>query len=146
MTPEDLLGRLDAQLSFRRRIAYAAVAFAGLAGSALIGVLWATEPHLPARTQVSFGVLVVIGAAWAIFGGWAVTRRTPLFARDRVVASWLGLAAWMVFAVGALLLAPSVPGWLIVVGCAMGVTAAANLAVALRARAALLRRRAELAE
>ncbi|MCM4079940.1 hypothetical protein [Paractinoplanes hotanensis] len=146
MTPEDLLGRLDARLSFRRRIAYAAVAFAGLAGSALIGVLWATEPHLPPRTQVAFGVLVVIGAAWAVFGGWAVTRRMPLFARDRVVAGWLGLAAWTVFAVGAAVVAPTVPSWLIVIVCTLGVTAAANLALALRARATLLRRRAELTE
>jgi len=146
MTPEDLLGRLDARLSFRRRIAYAAIAFAGLTGSALIGVLWATEPHLPARTQVAFGVLVTIGAAWALFGAWAITRRTPLFARDRVVAGWLGLAAWTVFAVGAVVVAPAVPGWLIVIVCALGATAATNLALALRARAALLRRRAELAE
>ncbi|WP_250028464.1 hypothetical protein [Paractinoplanes maris] len=144
MTPEDVLGRLGAPLSLRRRIAYVGVAFLGLVGAALIGVLWATEPGLPARTQVSFAVLVAIGAGWAAFGGWAITRRTPLFARDRVVAGWLGLVAWTVFTVGSMVVAPAVPAWLIVLVALLGATAAANLTHAIRTRAALLRRKSEL--
>ena len=71
MTPEEVLARLDAPLSLRRRVGYLAVAFAGLTGSALIGLLWATEPGLPTRTSVAFAVLVAIGLGWAAFGGWA---------------------------------------------------------------------------
>lgn len=61
MTPEDLLKRLGGPLSLGKRIRYVALALAGLAGSGLTGLLWATEPELPARTRVAFAVLVVIG-------------------------------------------------------------------------------------
>jgi hypothetical protein len=147
MTPEDVLARLATPLSLRKRVGYVAVALAGLTGSALIGVLWATETGLPPRTKVAFAVLMAIGAAWAAFGGWAVTRRAPLFARDRVVAGWLGLGAWLVFTVGALVittlrhkLEPS----LLAVVVVLGVLAAAHLRAARRTRAALLRRKNEL--
>jgi hypothetical protein len=148
MTPEEVLARLDAPLSLRRRVGYLAVALAGLIGSALIGLLWATEPGLPPRTAAAFAVLVVIGLCWAVFGGWAVTRRTSLFARDRVVAGWLGLGAWLVFTAGAAVitvprhtLEPS----LLAVVLTLGVVAVVNLWAARRARAALLRRRDALA-
>ncbi|MEU8157541.1 hypothetical protein AB0B94_28125 [Micromonospora sp. NPDC048986] len=148
MTPEEVLARLDAPLSLRKRVGYLAVAFAGLTGSALIGLLWVTEPGLPTRTNVAFAVLVAIGLCWAAFGGWAVTRRTPLFARDRVVAGWLGVGAWLVFSVGALIISlvrqefePLLLGVVLV----LGVVAAVHLRAARQARAALLRRRNVLA-
>ncbi|MEU8115197.1 hypothetical protein [Micromonospora sp. NPDC048947] len=148
MTPEEVLARLDAPLSLRKRVGYLAVAFAGLTGSALIGLLWATEPGLPTRTNVAFAVLVAIGLCWAAFGGWAVTRRTPLFARERVVAGWLGVGAWLVFSVGALIISlvrqefePLLLGVVLV----LGVVAAVHLRAARQARAALLRRRNALA-
>jgi hypothetical protein len=148
MTPDELLARLDAPLSLRKRVGYLAVGLAGLTGSALISLLWATEPGLPPRTKVAFAVLIAIGACWAAFGAWAVTRHTPLFARDRVVASWLGVGAWLVFTVGALIitiprhtLGPSLVG----VVLALGVLATVNLRTARRARTALMRRRIELA-
>ena len=97
MTPEEVLARLDGPLSLRRRVGYLAVALPVSPASALIGLLWATEPGLPPRTNVAFAVLVAIGLCWAVFGGWAVTRRTPLFARDRVIAGWLGAGAWLAF-------------------------------------------------
>ncbi|MGW5556775.1 hypothetical protein ACWER9_06080 [Micromonospora sp. NPDC003944] len=147
MTPDEVLARLGAPLSLRRRVFYLAVAFAGLTASALIGLLWATEPQLPMRTHVAFAVLVAIGLCWAAFGGWAVIRRTPLFARDRVVAGWLGVGAWLAFSVGALAISglrrefePALLGVVLV----LGAVAAAHLRVARRARAALLRRRAAL--
>ncbi|MGW3787504.1 hypothetical protein ACWD5Z_23160 [Micromonospora chokoriensis] len=148
MTPEEVLARLDAPLSLRRRVGYLAVALAGLTGSALISLLWATEPGLPPRTAAAFAVLVVIGLCWAVFGGWAVTRRTSLFARDRVVAGWLGLGAWLVFTVGASVITlprHTLEPALLAVVLTLGVVAVVNLWAARRARAALLRRRDTLA-
>ncbi|WP_222870855.1 hypothetical protein, partial [Micromonospora sp. MP36] len=108
-----------------------------------------TEPGLPPRAKVALAVLMAIGLCWAAFGGWAVTRRTPMFAQDRVVAGWLGLGAWLLFTVGALVittlrhkLEPS----LIVVVLALGVLAIANLRTARRTRAALLRRKEHLSQ
>ena len=143
MTPEDVLATLDAPLSMRRRVGYLAVGLGGLTGSGLIGLLWATEPDLPVRTAASFATLIVIGLGWTAFGGWAVTRRAPLFARDRVVAGWLGAVAWLIFGVGALVIAVTPP----VLACVvtLGVLAAVNLTAARRARTALIRRRDELA-
>ncbi|GAA0504196.1 hypothetical protein Ade02nite_28180 [Paractinoplanes deccanensis] len=143
MTPDDVLTGLEAPLSLRRRVSSVAAGLAGLTGSSLIALLWATEPVLPARTHVAFGVLVAIGLAWAGFAGWAVTRRTPLFARDRVVAAWLGVAAWLLFTAGGLAIALGrhrLSPWLIVVIAVLGVAAAGNLHAARRARARLLRR------
>ena len=147
MTPEEVLARLGAPLSLRRRVLYVLVGLAGLAGSGLIGLLWATEPGLPARTGVAFAALMAIGLGWAAFGGWAVTRRAPLFARDRVVAGWLGAGAWLVFAVGAVAITalrhtahPALLGTVL----GLGALAALNLWAAHRARAALLRRKREL--
>ncbi|MFD2768092.1 hypothetical protein [Micromonospora eburnea] len=149
MTPEDLLKRLDAPLSLRKRVGYVTLALTGLAGSGLIGLLWATEPGLPPRTTVALAVLAAIGLCWAALGGWAVTRRTPMFAQDRVVAGWLGLGAWLLFTVGALVittlrhkLEPS----LLVVVLALGVLAIANLRTARRTRADLLHRKEQLSQ
>ncbi|MGI5522452.1 hypothetical protein ACQEUX_16055 [Micromonospora sp. CA-259024] len=147
MTPEEVMARLDAPLSLRKRVGYLTLALTGLTGSALIGLLWATEPGLPLRTNVAFAVLVAIGLCWAAFGGWAVTRRTPLFARDRVIAGWLGVGAWLAFTVGALiitLLRHRLEPTLLGIVLTLGVVAALNLRAARRARAALVRRRTAL--
>jgi hypothetical protein len=147
MTPEEVLARLDAPLSLRKRVGYLTIGLAGLTGSALISLLLVTEPGLPPQTKVAFAALVAIGLCWAAFGGWAVTRRTPLFARDRVIAGWLGVGAWLVFTVGALIITlghkpePSLLGIVLT----LGAFAAVNLRAARRARAALVRRRTDLA-
>ncbi|MFC4534335.1 hypothetical protein [Sphaerisporangium dianthi] len=147
MTPEDVLKRLDAPLSLRRRVGYVTLACAGLAGSVLVGSLWATEPGLPPRTKVAFAVLMAIGLCWAAFGAWAVTRRLPLFARDRVVAGWIGLGAWVTMTVGALVITTlrhrAEPSMFVAV-LALGALAAVNLRAARRARSALMRRKEEL--
>lgn len=147
MTPEEVIRRLEQPLSLRRRIGYVAVALAGLVGSGLVGLLWATEPGLPARTEVAFGVLVAIGLAWTAFGTWAVTRRAPLFARDRVVAGWLGVVAWLVFTVGALVVAAwrdRVDLGLVAVVVVLGGVTVWRLWAAVRARAELMRHREQL--
>lgn len=147
MTPEDVIKRLDAPLSLRRRVGYVTLALAGLLGSGIIGLLWVTEPGLPPRTKVAFAVLIAIGLGWTAFGTWAVTRRTPLFARDRVVAGWLGLAAWLLFTVGALvitILRHRIEPELLVVVLALGGVAVLRLRAVRRSRAALLRRKEQL--
>jgi hypothetical protein len=93
MKPEDMISRLSGPVSLRRRILSTIAMLGGLTGAAVIGLLWATEPGLPLRTQAAFGLLVVIGLCWAAYGSWVLTRKTPLFALDRVVAAWLALAA-----------------------------------------------------
>lgn len=147
MSPEEMIARLEAPLSRRRRIGYVVLALAGLTGAGLIGVLWATEPALPTRTAVAFGVLVSIGLGWAAYGGWALTRRTPLFALDRVVAAWLAAVATGLFTAGSLAIAMardrvSVP--LVGLTLVLWTVAVLNLARARSRRAELLRRRREL--
>ncbi|MGW5745529.1 hypothetical protein [Amycolatopsis sp. NPDC003861] len=147
MTPEEVIQRLERPLSLRRRVGYVSVALAGLLGSGVAGLLWATEPGLPPRTKVAFAVLVVIGVGWAAFGTWAVTRRAPLFARDRVVAGWLGVAAWLLFTAGVLVITTlrhrAEPELMLMV-LVLGGVAVVRLRGARRDRAALLLRREQL--
>ncbi|WP_086837784.1 hypothetical protein [Amycolatopsis kentuckyensis] len=147
MTPEEVVKQLEQPLSLRRRVGYVIVALAGLLGSGVVGLLWATEPGLPPRTKVAFAVLVAIGVGWATFGTWAVTRRAPLFARDRVVAAWLGIVAWLLFTVGVLVITTlrhRVEPELLLVVLVLGGVAVVGLRAARRNRAALLRRREQL--
>ncbi|MCK2240843.1 MULTISPECIES: hypothetical protein [unclassified Crossiella] len=83
---EDILATLAPS-----RLRHVLVGLAGLAGALLTGALWLTEPALPPATQVAFGLLTLVGATWAAFAVWALTRRGPLLARDSVVAGWLAL-------------------------------------------------------
>ncbi len=147
MTPEEVVKQLEQPLSLRRRVGYVIVALAGLLGSGVVGLLWATEPGLPPRTKVAFAVLVAIGVGWATFGTWAVTRRAPLFARDRVVAAWLGIVAWLLFTVGVLVITTlrhRVEPELLLMVLVLGGVAVVGLRAARRDRAALLRRREQL--
>lgn len=91
--PVELERALAAEVSLRSRMRHVAVGLAGGCGAALLTVLWVTEPHpLPARTQAAFAALIAVGLAWAAFAGWVLTRRRPLFARDRVLGARLALA------------------------------------------------------
>ncbi|MEU6863273.1 transmembrane transport protein [Streptomyces sp. NPDC046876] len=92
--PEELERALAAEVSLGARMRHTAVGLAGGCGAALVGLLWATEPGpLPVRTQAAFAGLIAIGLAWAVFAGWVLTRRRPLYARDRVLGARLALAA-----------------------------------------------------
>ena len=147
MTPEEVVKQLEQPLSLRRRVSYVIVALAGLLGSGVVGLLWATEPGLPPRTKIAFAVLVAIGVGWATFGTWAVTRRAPLFARDRVVAAWLGMVAWLLFTVGVLVITTlrhRVEPELLLMVLVLGGVAVVGLRAARRNRAALLLRREQL--
>ncbi|WP_240197647.1 hypothetical protein [Nonomuraea lactucae] len=94
MPAEEMIGRLTPVLSPRVRVRAVTALLSGLAGAAFVATLWASEPGpLPGRTRVAFGLFIVLGLAWACYGGWLITRRAPLFARDRVIAAWLAVAA-----------------------------------------------------
>jgi hypothetical protein len=91
--PEDLNRALAAEVSLRSRMRHVAAGLAGGCAAVLIAVLWVTEPNpLPARTRAAFAGLIAIGLAWAAFSGWVLSRRRPLFARDRVLGARLALA------------------------------------------------------
>ncbi|MGW4790975.1 transmembrane transport protein [Nonomuraea sp. NPDC004297] len=141
--PEQLERVLATEVSLRSRLGHVAVGLAGGCGAALITVLWVTEPNpLPTRTQAVFVGLIAIGLAWAVFAGWVLSRRRPLFARDRVLSARIALAATVVTAAGGVALAAARGGTADLVATAAGgvvFTAAAMLAL-VRAR----RRRREL--
>lgn len=147
MNDEELIDRLSGPLSLRRRIVTVVAALGGLVMAVLVGLLWATEPDLPPRTQVAFGAIVVVGLAWVAYGGWALTRRTPLFALDRVIAAWLALAACGLLAVPVAVVTTvrdRMEPVAVAVVAGLLVLAGANLGRARARRAALLRRKREL--
>jgi hypothetical protein len=134
-------GRLErvlaAEVSLRSRLAHVAVGLAGGCGAAVLAVLWATEPHaLPPRTRVAFAGLIAVGLAWAVFAGWVLSRRRPLFARDRVLSARIALAATSVTSLTGVALAAARGGTADLVATAAGgvvLTGAATLAL-VRAR------------
>lgn len=147
MNADELISRLSGPLSLRRRVLTVVALLGGLLGAALVGLLWLTEPALPVRTQLAFGALVLMGLGWGGYGVWVLTRRTPLFALDRVIAGWLGLAATVLLAALTGLVAVTRGG----VGAAayavvvvLVLVAVGNLVRARVLRAALLRRKRQL--
>ncbi|MDN3029583.1 transmembrane transport protein [Streptomyces sp. S.PB5] len=141
--PEQLERALAAEVSLRSRLRHVAVGLAGGCGAAVIAVLWATEPHaLPPRTQAVFAGLIAIGLAWAVFAGWVLSRRRPLFARDRVLSARIALAATVVSALAGVALAAVRGSTADLVATAVGgvVCTAAAMLTLVRAR----RRRREL--
>ncbi|WP_239513818.1 hypothetical protein [Streptosporangium sp. 'caverna'] len=148
MNPDDMIGRLSGPLSLRSRIGNVVALLGGLGGALFTGLLWATEPALPGRTHLAFGVLVALGLAWAGYGTWALTRRTPLFALDRVIAAWLAVTATGLLTAGTVAIAVARGTWVsaagILVAVTLGAVALVILVRARAARAALLRRKREL--
>ncbi|MBF8188337.1 hypothetical protein ITP53_21915 [Nonomuraea sp. K274] len=148
LSAQDMIERLGPVLSRRTRIRAVTALLAGVAGAVFVGTLWWSEPGpLPGRTHLAFALFTMFCLTWAGYGGWLVTRRVALFATDRVIAAWIGLAASLattaVIIVVAVQRGTSV-GLALVVG---GLFVAVALVLAVRAharRAALLRRMHEL--
>lgn len=134
--PAELERALAAEVSLRSRLRYVAVGLAGGCAALLVAVLWATEPQpLPARTQAAFAGLIAAGLGWAVFAGWVVSRRRPLYARDRVLGAGIALVASSVTgAVGTALAAAR--------GTAAAALATALAGIALTAAAGVLLARA----
>lgn len=147
MNHEEMINRLSGPLSLRRRIITVAAGLGGLAVAVVVGLLWVTEPGLPPQTRAASGAIVIAGLAWAVYGGWVVTRRTPLFALDRVIAGWLALAACALLAEPVAVVAilrDGVDPVAVAVVAALVVSAGVHLVRARSHRAALLRRKREL--
>ena len=81
-----------------------ALLLAALAMTGVVTALWATEPALPLRVQLAFGVMVAIGSSWVVFALRVLTTRHILLARHRIVAGRMAVTFTTVFVLGALVL------------------------------------------
>ncbi|HET9862902.1 MAG TPA: hypothetical protein VFP37_05630 [Steroidobacteraceae bacterium] len=140
--------RARANLSLAARLGYVGLLLASAALTTVVVTLWITEPSLPARTQIAFGAMSLIGVSWCALAAWVLRARRPLFARDRVIAGRMAVAFTSVFAAAALAWAVFVGGPAAYGAFASGmVMLAAAIAVSARARrrfALLAARRQEL--
>jgi hypothetical protein len=93
------------ELSLPARLAHVLLGLVASALTIVVVSLWLTEPSLPARTQIAFGLLTVIGAGWVAYSIWVLTARRVMLARHRVVAGRLAVAFNAVFTIGCVLLA-----------------------------------------
>ncbi len=91
----DLEARLRAltqrTLSSPARYFHVAVLVLALIMCSLLGALLVTETDLPGRTQLAFSGLLALGAGWAVYAGWALTRRDTLLVHQLVVAAWMAV-------------------------------------------------------
>jgi hypothetical protein len=148
-SPASVLAALDTELSRRDRLRYVLVLLASLTVSSLVGTLWATEPGLPLRTHLAFGGLVTLGVGWMAVTGYVLSRRRPLYAADRVLATGMAVVATVVVGTAsttvAVLRAGAITG--VTVGAVTATLAGAAIVLHRRARtwrSTLLDRRREL--
>jgi hypothetical protein len=141
---------LETELSSRARIGYTLLLLVDLAvGSAIVSLL-ATEPALPPRTQIAFGVMTMIAVAWAVFFIWTLTRRKLLLVSHQVVSARLAVAFAAVYTAGALVVGitqddvRSAGFFAAAIGVAMLLAALALLVRATNRVAALLARKQKL--
>ncbi|GAA4046680.1 hypothetical protein [Nonomuraea soli] len=94
MNEEEIIELVRGEVTPWRRFRGVVALVGGLVGGTLLVSLWASEPSpLPDRTNLVFGMLTLLCAAWFCFGVWATVRPAPIFAMDRLVAAWLAVAA-----------------------------------------------------
>jgi hypothetical protein len=80
-----------AHLSTRARAGYVTLLLVSATMAVMLGSLWLTEPRLPLRTHVAFGLIVAVAISWTGFALWVLTRRRVLFGVDRLVAARMAL-------------------------------------------------------
>lgn len=139
---------VDAELSTTARFGHGALLLFATAMTIAIGSLWATEPSLPLRTHVAFGVMVLIGLSWAAYATWVLTTRRVLLGRHRVVAGRMAVTFTSTFIAGSLLVAVTTghPAGYAAAGLGAGMLAVAAwlLVRARRQMVRLVARRAEI--
>ncbi|MEO8482763.1 MAG: hypothetical protein ABI634_11170 [Acidobacteriota bacterium] len=82
------------------RLRYVVLLVVSATMSVLLGSLWLTEPGLPLRTRIAFGVMVAIALSWTGFAVWVLKARRVLFGLDRVIAARMALVFSLTGAVG----------------------------------------------
>jgi hypothetical protein len=100
----DLRPLLDRELSQPSRVGHLILLLASLTMTVAVASLWWTEPALPARTEVAFAVMTLIGLSWAVFAGWVLTTRRVLLGQDSVLAGRMAVVFTTTFVAGALTL------------------------------------------
>lgn len=105
MTPSTLSALAERELSVKARAGHVALLLAGLCMSIITASLWLTELQLPLRTAIAFAAMTVIGLCWAAYAAWTLTRRQPLLAFHRVVATRMAFTFCSAATAGSLYLA-----------------------------------------
>jgi hypothetical protein len=136
------------ELSFKARVGYVALLLSATIMSVLIVSLWLTEPALPPRTRLAFGLMTIIGVSWAALASWALGARRPLFARDRVIAGRMAVVFTSLFIFGTVIAFARGGGAAALGALGTGIVMLAFAGMALRSArrrfAALTARRVEL--
>jgi hypothetical protein len=130
-SPASAHALVDAELSTAARAGHGALLLFAAAMTIVIGSLWMTEPSLPLRTHLAFGVMMLIGLSWVAYATWVLTTRRVLLGRHRVIAGRMAVTFASTFVVGSLLVAATT-------GHPAGYAAAALGAVMLAVAASLL--------
>ena len=137
-SPDMLRTLLDAELSMPSRLGHVVLLLAALLMTTTVVALWVTEPALPTRTQVGFAGMTCIGASWVAYASWVLSRRRPLYGRQRVIAGRMAVACTSMFVIGALALGQVTGGRAAYTAGAAGLTmAAAAVVILVRARRAV---------
>ncbi len=116
--------RLAVELSTRARVVLTLLFLVDLAVGIVVLALWLTEPSLPLRTQVAFGLLLAGASTWALYFGWTLSRRKVLLARQRVISGWIAFVFTGLLTAGCAALAIAQPDArnLALTAAAMGAT------------------------
>jgi hypothetical protein len=144
VTVAEMQRRMSAGLSMKSRAGYTLLLVTAIAMTGITGSLLATERGLPGRTRIAFAVMTLIGAAWTALAGWVLARRHVLFAKHRIAASWLAVAACALFLAGAIAFRSNLPVAAIATAALMMAAALVSVAQARRYRSRLIARRDEL--
>jgi FlaA1/EpsC-like NDP-sugar epimerase len=105
ISAEQILHVLDAELSPRARLATVALLLGALLVTATVTALLLTEPALPLRTQLGFGLIVLAGLAWSGYFVSALLRRHTAYVTHRIATASLAAGVTAAFLLAALALA-----------------------------------------
>jgi len=116
--PDDLLALVDTELSRAARLGQATLLLAFVVMIGVIGLLGATEPSLPSRARLVFGVIIAIGVFGTVFALGALSSRGVLLARHRVIGCRVAVAfaATIVLGASVIGLVKGIPAAFVVAG------------------------------